>query len=263
MALPDHIKEHFFSIENPKRGNAWYGAYTMLFIHLFSSQRSYQVTPLWHFTPKEDASGGTCIIDFIIVYLVKRRGSPILYVEIKPPQDLEDKSSSIAADDQMKNRMSSMQEALTIPTLYGISAMGTTFSVYTCHLNGDNSITLILSPSKKTMSTMLPLPNGGPMTSCHLGGRGVLRRSPRLSVLWLVILNQNDRVPFEKINSVIYMIYISLNASELLVDCKSAIYGCLWRISCQASICRTSALADAREFSAVMGTMHKNHRSRV
>jgi hypothetical protein len=95
-----------------------------------------------------DIDGGTCIINFVIVYLVKRRGSPVLYIEIKPPQDLEDKSSCIAADDQMRNRMSSMREALTIPTLYAISAMGTTFSLYTRH-NEHSNITPHFIPCQK------------------------------------------------------------------------------------------------------------------
>jgi hypothetical protein len=60
----------------------------------------------------------------------------------------------------------------------------------------------------------------------------------------------------EKIIGVFYEIYWT-QEYRLLDNTRLSVSGCLWCIARQASICRAAGLADAREFSSVMGTIDK------
>ncbi|KAG6843557.1 hypothetical protein H0H87_003169 [Tephrocybe sp. NHM501043] len=70
-------------------------------------------------------------IDFIIAYIVMKQKVPILFIEVKPQVHLQDIAKREKADNQMRDKFWELGSPdLPIPKLYGISTMGTCFSVY-------------------------------------------------------------------------------------------------------------------------------------
>ncbi|KAF8517222.1 hypothetical protein JB92DRAFT_2714262, partial [Gautieria morchelliformis] len=69
-------------------------------------------------------------VDFTVFYFVKRRGTPVFFLEVKPLTSPEGAPERNSADGQMCDRFAGLRHCLTIPKLYGISAMGTRLSVY-------------------------------------------------------------------------------------------------------------------------------------
>jgi len=101
----------------------YYGPYNTLLTALFPSTEGYQVAPQY----KRKAGS----IDFTIVYIITRRRVPIFFVEIKNYLALEKAFDRGEADDQMRGRFLEFSSgSLPIPTLYGLSALGTRLCIY-------------------------------------------------------------------------------------------------------------------------------------
>ncbi|KAF8514939.1 hypothetical protein BU17DRAFT_94016 [Hysterangium stoloniferum] len=101
----------------------YYGPYITLLTDLFPHTDHYQVAPQF----KGPATPGS--LDF--VYVVMKRKVPVLFIEVKPYVYLQDMAKREKADNQMRGRFRELgSPSLPMPKLYGISAMGTCFSVY-------------------------------------------------------------------------------------------------------------------------------------
>lgn len=103
----------------------FYGPFNTLLTHLFPFSESFQIAPQF----KGPVSQGS--IDFTTIYIIRKRKFPVFFVEIKPYVHLSEMGTRTKADEQMRERFGFMIEtSLVIPKLYGVSAMGTQFSVY-------------------------------------------------------------------------------------------------------------------------------------
>jgi hypothetical protein len=103
----------------------YYGPYITFLTDLFPHTDHYQVAPQF----KGPIMPGS--IDFTIVYIVMKRKVPIFFIEVKPYVHMRDIAKREKADNQMRDRFRELGSLnLPVTKLYGISAMGTCFSVY-------------------------------------------------------------------------------------------------------------------------------------
>jgi len=102
----------------------FYGPFNTLLFELFPANEHYQIAPRF----KRVHGSLDCSIQFII----RRRRVPIFFVEIKTFRSLKELSARASADRQMRDRyLEFASGSISIPTLYGLSAFGPQFSVYT------------------------------------------------------------------------------------------------------------------------------------
>ena len=102
----------------------YYGPYNTLLNDLFPHSEHFQVVHQY----KGPVIPGS--VNFI--YIVRKRKCPVSFIEIKPFVHLDDISTREKADQQMRDGFVSIigRGNLVIPKLYGISAMGSRYSVY-------------------------------------------------------------------------------------------------------------------------------------
>lgn len=103
----------------------YYGPYNTLLNDLFPHSEHFQVV---HHYKGRVAPGS---VDFTTMYIVRKRKCPVIFIEIKPFVHLGDISTREKADQQMCDRFTSIiGRNVVISKLYGISTMGSRFSVY-------------------------------------------------------------------------------------------------------------------------------------
>lgn len=125
MVWPPPILQFFDSVpETTTDESRYYGPYNALLSHLFPMEHFFQIAPQY----KGPVAPGS--VDFTALYVVKKDEHPIFFIEINPYPHLLEKGTRAAADSQMRDRFLRLSDSLSIPTLYGVSAMGTRFSVY-------------------------------------------------------------------------------------------------------------------------------------
>ncbi|KAF8147892.1 hypothetical protein B0H34DRAFT_680070 [Crassisporium funariophilum] len=126
MPWIDTILEQFETVDRFTTDESeYYGPYNTLLTDLFPHTEHYQVTPQY----KGPITPGS--IDFTTIYIVRKRKCPVFFIEINPFPHIDEISTRSKADQQMRDRYESfIGRNLFVPKLYGISAMGTRFSVY-------------------------------------------------------------------------------------------------------------------------------------
>jgi len=124
MPWPDFIAFQFELVNKFTTDESeYYGPFNALLNELFPASEYYQVAPQF-----KRIVGS---IDFTVIYLITRRKIPVLFIEVKPYVAYDSDSSRKGADDQMRERVLDFTAgSIPIPTLYGISALGTRFCVY-------------------------------------------------------------------------------------------------------------------------------------
>jgi hypothetical protein len=126
IPLPDTIREQFELVDlfTPDE-TEYYGPYNTLLSHLFPPAKHFQIVPQC----KEPITPGS--VDFNTTYTVRKWKCPVFFMVIKLFTHLDDISTHEKADQQMRERfVSIIGRNRVISKLYGISAMGTLFSVY-------------------------------------------------------------------------------------------------------------------------------------
>jgi len=122
----------------------YFGPYNTLLTDFFRHTEHYQVVPYYKAPITSDST------DFITRLIVRYMTSPVFFIDIKPVFHLDDISTRAKADEQIREQFKSIVgQNLVIPKLYGISAIGTRFSVY--HYNKE---TRILSPPSVPRDSM-------------------------------------------------------------------------------------------------------------
>ena len=126
MTWADTIREQFDLVDRFTADETeYYGPYNTLLTDTFPHAEHFQIVPQY----KGPITPGS--IDFTTIYIVRKRKSPVFFIEIKPFPHVDDISTREKADQQMRDRfVAIIGRNLVIPKLYGISAMGTRFSVY-------------------------------------------------------------------------------------------------------------------------------------
>jgi len=126
MTWADTIREQFDLVDRFTTDETeYYGPYNTLLTDIFPHAEHFQIVPQY----KGPITPGS--IDFTTIYIVHKRKCPLFFIEIKPFPHLDDISTREKADQQMRDQfITIIGRNLVIPKLYGISAMGTRFSVY-------------------------------------------------------------------------------------------------------------------------------------
>jgi hypothetical protein len=123
---PEHIVEQFSTVTplGEIDETEYYGPYNGLLLDQFPGLEHFMIVPQYK-RPTYPQS-----IDFTTIFIVQRRKHPIFFIEIKPAGHIQLISDRAAADKQMRERFEALADKLTIPTLYGVSALGTRLCVY-------------------------------------------------------------------------------------------------------------------------------------
>ena len=93
---------------------------------LFSPDSPYEIVPKYN----RPFQSGDDSVDFVMLYVVKLQRHSVFFIEIKAPASVIMLSKREKADLQMRQRCAGMIHALSISTLYGISAFGTRLCFY-------------------------------------------------------------------------------------------------------------------------------------
>jgi len=124
MPWPNTITEQFDNRYTTDESE-YYGPYITLLTYLFPHDEHYQVAPQF----KGPITPGA--VDFTVIYIVMKRKVPVFFIQVKPYIHIQKQSTRELADIQMRQRFRDFSDSnLPIPRLYGISALGTQFSVY-------------------------------------------------------------------------------------------------------------------------------------
>jgi len=125
MTWADTLREQFDLVDRFTTDETeYYGPYNSLLADLFPHTEHFQIVPL-----KGPITPGS--INISTIYIVRKWKCPVFFIEIKPFPHLDEISTREKADQQMRDQfVTIIGRNLVIPKLYGISAMGTRFSIY-------------------------------------------------------------------------------------------------------------------------------------
>jgi hypothetical protein len=145
MTWADTIREQFDLVDRFTADETeYYGPYTTLLTDIFPHTEHFQIVP----QSKGPMTPGS--IYFTTIYIDRKRKRPVFFIEIKPFPHLDNFSTRAKADQQMRDRfVAIIGRNPVIPKLYGISAMGTRFSVY--EYSQETNILLPLSIARDVM----------------------------------------------------------------------------------------------------------------
>lgn len=102
----------------------FYGPFNSLLFELFPTSEHYQISPQF-----KRLHGS---LDYTIQFIIRRRRVPVFFVEVKTFRSLKELSARMSADKQMRESYLDFASGnISTPTLYGLSAFGPQFSVYT------------------------------------------------------------------------------------------------------------------------------------
>lgn len=104
--------------------NALNGPFNALLDHCFPWENGWNVVPQYR-QPKRRET-----IDFTIIYLIKKNKIPMFFMEIKPLCHVDNISTRSLADEQMRDRFTSLLPDISTNILHGISALGNRLSHY-------------------------------------------------------------------------------------------------------------------------------------
>ena len=93
---------------------------------MFPVDEDFVVVPQYQ-RPKQLKS-----VDFTTIFMVRRERHPVLFLEVKPPSHIRDISTPEDAGQQMRQRFKAIFDD-RIPTLYGLSTLGSKICLYTLH----------------------------------------------------------------------------------------------------------------------------------
>lgn len=128
-----------------------YGPFNTLLTHLFPFTENFQVVP----QSKGPITPGS--IELTTIYIIRKGKCPVFFVEMKPFVHLDEMGTRAKADKQMRESFESMVEtSLVIPKLYGVSAMGTQFSVYEYRKESGTLNPQLIERDPKRMNDIAP-----------------------------------------------------------------------------------------------------------
>ncbi|KAF8075140.1 hypothetical protein FPV67DRAFT_617246 [Lyophyllum atratum] len=128
MPWPPYIRNVFNVITSSGdeiEESRYYGAYNNLLGELFPPSDHFVVV-----IPYSDHPSYAHPNDFATPFIVRRHGYPVFFIEIRPAGHLENSARLADADEQMRKEIDDLSTELNIPTLYGVSAIGTRLCIY-------------------------------------------------------------------------------------------------------------------------------------
>ncbi|KAI5795334.1 hypothetical protein DFH27DRAFT_484564 [Peziza echinospora] len=130
MPWPPHVIRAFeIASQNGSTIEAeYYLPYNYLLMHLFPPEEGFLVHPQH---PRRDDEGRLNYVNFTIIFVILYPQKPVLFLEVKPGDFIRSRPARRGADRQMRGRFSDFIESVEIPTIYGLSAIGTNLCIYT------------------------------------------------------------------------------------------------------------------------------------
>ncbi|THH15674.1 hypothetical protein EW146_g4845 [Bondarzewia mesenterica] len=149
MPWPSKVLERFQGVPPNPCENEFHGPYNKLLYTLFRVDSNFNVDP--RFTEPRFWESG----DGLFAYEVRLEGKPLFIVQLKAPGDIELASARQKADTQIRSRMAEVAMTCPLPTLHGVSAMGTRLCFYRLDIpaKGENAIILPLPIPRKYLSS--------------------------------------------------------------------------------------------------------------
>jgi len=124
MPYSSGVNKQFEIVDLLSEESDFYGPFNSLLFELFPTTEHYHISPQFK---RFDGS-----LDFTIQFIISRRRVPVFFVEIKSYRSLKELSARASADKQMREGFREFASGnISTPTLYGLSAFGPQFSVYT------------------------------------------------------------------------------------------------------------------------------------
>src|SRR5882724_3837838 len=118
MSWPQSIIDQFNAVNpNTTKESEWYGHYNTLLVHTFKYEDVFSVHPQYSLFESWES------IDFITIYIVKRKHHPVFTLEIKPHPNISDKSTHNGMDRQICKHFDKLTDGLVIPQLHAVSVM--------------------------------------------------------------------------------------------------------------------------------------------
>lgn len=137
MPWPEFVVRQFelVNINQYTADEDYYGPFNTLLTTVFPPADDYQISP------QHKRITGSINMDSSLIYIIKKRKVPVLFIEIKTHTAFDRASLRKEADDRMRDRFLDFASGnIAIPKLYSISALGTRFSVYE-YTSGTRSLT--------------------------------------------------------------------------------------------------------------------------
>jgi hypothetical protein len=150
MPWPDFVTTQFSLVNRFTTDESeYYGPFNTLLTTLFPPSENFQVAPQF-----KRIRGS---MDITIVFIVMKRKVPVFFLEVKAHLALDHAPLRRVADNQMRNRFLDFSSGtLPLPKLYGISVLGTHFSVYEYHPDTRRLTPSLIVPDPKVVSDTTP-----------------------------------------------------------------------------------------------------------
>ena len=132
IEISEAFQSVFGGIDTCTDESEFYAPYNAMLSELFPLKENFLVSPQY----KRPPAGWS--IDFTTVFVVQRQRHPVFFLEIKPPSHLKHIAERGAADAQMRDRFAVLADAVNVPILHGVSALGTNLAFYTYEASNGN-----------------------------------------------------------------------------------------------------------------------------
>lgn len=108
---------------------SWYGSINGLLTAVFPTSDGYSVEPQWNTSVCHQSLDYVAFAPFVI-YVVKKYGRPLLFIDIKPHGHLKSRADRIRAANQIYEKFDDLEERCPIERLYALALMGPVFAIY-------------------------------------------------------------------------------------------------------------------------------------
>jgi hypothetical protein len=149
MPWPDFVTTQFNLVNRFSTDESeYYGPFNTLLTALFPATENFQVAP--QFKRIRDS------IDYRVIFIIMKGKVPVFFIDVNTYLALNHAPSRKEADDQMRDRFLDFSSGLPLRKLYGISALGTRFSVYEYHSDTRRLTPRLILPDPDVVSDIAP-----------------------------------------------------------------------------------------------------------
>jgi hypothetical protein len=150
MPWPKFVTTHFDIVDHfTTDDNEYGGPFNTLLTTLFPATEDFEISP-----QSRRIKGS---MDFTIIFIIMKRKVPVFFLAVKAYVALECFSLRKQADDHMRRQfLDFSSQSLPLRKLYGISALGTRFSVYEYHSDTHRLTPKLVLPDLDIVSDTVP-----------------------------------------------------------------------------------------------------------
>jgi hypothetical protein len=150
MPWPDFVTTQFNLVNRFTTDESeYYGPFNTFLTALFPPTENFQVVPQFK------RIKGT--VDIMIIFIITKRKVPVFFLDVKAHLALDRTYLRKEADDQMRDMFLDFSSgSLPLRKLYGISALGTRFSVYEYHPDTRRLTPRLILPDHNVVNDTAP-----------------------------------------------------------------------------------------------------------